>query len=125
MMLSLRAACIGGLVALSSILGCGSGFAQTAAAGQTAPPPVAAAPVAAAPGPAPLSIADAAAAKADPHCQASDVSCSWNHCYPLSDKWHSYSACIADACHVKVQDCVMELIQDLYDPDREANKGTR
>ena len=78
-----------------------------------------------APTPARLSTADAAALKADPNCQPAAVACAWSQCYPLNSKWTSYSSCLADSCQMKERACVMDLIQDLYDPIRERSRGVR
>ena len=75
--------------------------------------------------PASLSGADAAALKADPDCQPAAVACAWSQCYTLTSKWTSYTGCVAGACQVKDKACVMDLIQDLYDPDRQRSRGTR
>jgi hypothetical protein len=110
------------------LVGGSPGSAQTGAAGPAAGPATAAA---ASPGdqsaqtPAHLTAADTAALKADPDCQPAAVACSWSQCYPLSSKYSSYTACIGGSCQVKDKTCVMELIQDLYDPDRQRSKGTR
>jgi hypothetical protein len=126
-----RAVRIGGVIAVCVLLGTGQGSAQN---GAGAPAPGGAtgatgATSASQPGPAAtpasLSAADAAALKADPGCQPAAVACAWSHCYPLGSKWTSYSGCIADSCQVKDKACVMDLIQDLYDPDRERHRGLR
>src|SRR4029077_1569625 len=78
-----------------------------------------------APTPARLSVADAAALKADPNCQPAAVACAWSQCYPLTSKWTGYSSCIAGACQTKEKACVMDLIQDLYDPRRGRTRGAR
>jgi hypothetical protein len=104
---------------LCVLAGSGSGSAQ----GDTGPPPTP--PATAPPAPAAPSVADIAATKADPNCQPAAVECTWAHCYPLDPKFTSYSACIATNCQMKDKECVMDLISDLYDPDREKNKGTR
>jgi hypothetical protein len=119
---SLQAAGIGGFVALLAILGLdvvsapGGAVAQPEAAVQ--------APPAAAPPPsAPPSATDAAAAKADPDCQAADVACAWSHCNPLGRQWQSYHACIVASCHVEARSCVADLIMDLNDPNRQKTGG--
>ena len=121
---SLQAVCIGGLVALLALLGPDAGSAPGGAGAQpdtavqaptTAPPP---------PSP-PLSAADAAAAKADPDCQAADVACAWSHCNPLGRQWQSYHACIVDSCHVQERSCMGDLILDLNDPARQKTGGLR
>jgi hypothetical protein len=112
---SLKAAGIGGVVVLCVALGAVSGSAQTSGGGAAAgPPPTALA--ASSPG-------AAADAKADPNCPLPDVDCAWKQCYPLADKWKSYTACLSTACHVKQQTCIQDLIQDLYDPDREKSRA--
>jgi hypothetical protein len=120
-----RAVPIGGLIAVCLWLGAGPGSAQstveapaTNATSTTPAPPVAATP-------ARLSVADAAALKADPDCQPAAVACAWSQCYPLTSKWTSYSSCIAGSCQMKEKACVLDLLQDLYDPDRERSRGAR
>jgi hypothetical protein len=119
-----RAVRIGGLIAVCLWLGAGPGSAQstidapaTNATSSTAPPVAAT--------PAHLSVADAAALKADPDCQPAAVACAWSQCYPLTSKWTSYSSCVAGSCQVKEKACVLNLLQDLYDPDRERSRGAR
>ena len=118
----LKAASIGGLVLVFVVLGAGSGSAQSGAAappGATSAPPATVTPASSA-GPA----ASAADIKANPDCKAAaDIACAWNHCYPLSDKWKSTSACVAGSCKVHDQSCSNSLIQDLLDPDREKAHG--
>ena len=110
----LKAASIGGFVLVFGILGVGAGSTQTS----SAPPPPAAAPPAAA------ATASPADLKANPSCKApADIACAWSHCYPLTAKWKSTSACVAGSCKVRDQSCSNELIQDLLDPDREAAHG--
>jgi hypothetical protein len=132
---------IGGLMAICLLVGGSPGSAQTGAATPTtSATPTAATTTAAtttgataattpgdqaAPTPAHLTAADAAALKADPNCQPAAVACTWSQCYPLASKWSSYSSCIAGSCQVKEKACVMDLIQDLYDPERERSKGAR
>jgi hypothetical protein len=108
------------------LLGAGPGSAQSGAgppgATSTGSAP-ASTPSAATP--ARLSTADAAALKADPDCPSAAVACAWSQCYPLTSKWTSYSSCVAGSCQVKDKACVMDLIQDLYDPDRQRSRGAR
>ena len=121
-----RAVRIGGLVAVCVWLGAGPGSAQSGAGPPaTAPAAESSAATPAAPTPARLSAADAAALKADPDCQPAAVACAWSQCYPLTSKWSSYSSCIAGSCQMKDKACVMDLIQDLYDPDRQRSRGAR
>jgi hypothetical protein len=121
-----RAVRIGGLIVVCILIGGSPGSAQT---GASTPAPASAASTPAPAGdaatPAHLTAADAAALKADPNCQPAAVACTWSQCYPLTSKWTSYSSCIAGSCQVKEKACVMDLIQDLYDPDRERSRGAR
>ena len=122
MKLPLRAVWAGGIFALCLAFGPGSGAAQ--GAGPASPPPPVSLPPPATT--APMSQADEAALKADPDCKPADVACAWSACYPLADKWNgSNSACLADSCKMKDKACVQDLVSDLYDPDRQASKGTR
>lgn len=118
-----RAAWIGVLTVLCTVVGAGSGSAQ----GGDGPPAASAAPAstaAAAPStPSAPSAFDAAAAKADPDCKAADVACAWSHCNPLGRQWPSYHRCIADSCHVEQQSCFGDLIMDLNDPVRQKTGG--
>jgi hypothetical protein len=117
---------IGGLIAVCLWLGAGPGSAQsgidapatnaTNAASTTTQP---------APTPARLSVADAAALKADPNCQPAAVACAWSQCYPLNSKWTSYSKCLEGSCQMTERACVMDLLDDLYDPVRERSRGAR
>jgi hypothetical protein len=118
----LKAAWLGGIVTLCLVLDPSAGMAQSAA------PAASPAPAAAAPAPAaPLSDADQAALKADPDCKPADVACAWTSCYPLADKYNgSNSACLVASCKItKGSACMPDLISDLNDPDRQANKGTK
>jgi hypothetical protein len=121
---SLKVAGIGGLVALLGFLGSDAGSQPGGAGGQPQTVASAAAPAAPVPS-APLSVADAAAAKADPDCQAADVACAWDHCNPLGKQWASYHACIADSCKVADRVCMGDLIMDLNDPARQKTGGRR
>jgi hypothetical protein len=116
---------IGGLIAVCLWLGAGPGAAQGGGDAPAANSTSAASTTQPAPTPARLSAADAAALKADPNCQPAAVACAWSQCYPLTAKWTGYSSCIAGACQMKEKACVMDLIQDLYDPVRERSKGAR
>jgi hypothetical protein len=119
---SLQAACIGGLVALLTILGLDAGAAPGGA--DTLAETAAQAPPTAAPTPSPpLSATDLAAAKADPDCQATDVACAWTHCNPLGRQWQSYHSCIVDSCHVEARSCIGDLIMDLNDANRQKTGG--
>ena len=113
---------VGGLIAACLWLGAGPGSAQS---GADAPAANGAATTQPAPTPARLSAADTAALKADPNCQPAVVACAWSQCYPLNSKWTSYSSCLADSCQMTERACVMDLLQDLYDPVRERSRGAR
>lgn len=115
---------IGGLIAACLWLGAGPGSAQNTAEAPATSAASAVAPSAAAT-PARLSVADAAALKADPDCQPATVACAWSQCYPLTSKWTSYSSCLAGSCQMKERACVQDLLQDLYDPDRQRSRGAR
>lgn len=119
----LKAAFVGGIVILFAALGADVSVAQTAPPAPAASPP----PAAAAAPAAPLSEADQAALKADPDCKPAEVACAWTSCYPLADKWNgSNSACLVASCKItKGSACMPDLISDLNDPDRQANKGTK
>jgi len=113
----LKAANIGGLVLVFATLATGVGFSQTS-------PPAVAPPASTAPPAAPGSAASPEDVKANPHCKLpADIACAWSHCYPLTDKWKSTSACVAGSCKIRDQDCTNDLIQDLLDPDREKAHG--
>jgi hypothetical protein len=117
---------VGGLIAACLWLGAGQGSAQTGvgapAANSTGPASTTTQPAAT---PARLSVADAAALKADPNCQPAAVACAWSQCYPLSSKWTSYSKCLEGSCQMTERTCVMDLLDDLYDPVRERSRGAR
>lgn len=119
----LKAAFVGGIVILFAALSADVSVAQTAPPAPAASPP----PAAAAAPAAPLSEADQAALKADPDCKPAEVACAWTSCYPLADKWNgSNSACLVASCKItKGSACMPDLISDLNDPDRQANKGTK
>jgi hypothetical protein len=119
---SLQTACIGGLVALLTILGPNAGSEPGGAGAQPGTAVLAPTVAVTAPSP-PLSAADAAAAKADPNCQATDVACAWSHCNPLGRQWSSYHSCIVESCHVEERMCMGDLIIDLNDPARQKRGG--
>jgi hypothetical protein len=138
---SLRAAWMGGVVVvLSLVLGASPGSTQGMATAPAATPPPAAPPTVSAPPDAtapaasatpaaapatPATAFESAAAKADPDCKVADVSCAWSHCNPLPGKWSSYHGCLTDSCKVTDQACMGDLIMDLSDPDRQRSNGQK
>jgi hypothetical protein len=109
----LKAASIGGFVVVCSAFLAAVGSTQT---------PISSAPAASM---APTDDAAAAAdAKADPSCKPAQIACAWSGCYPIDHtKYPSLSSCIVKACNVSDDDCKKQLVQDVYDSDREQAKG--
>jgi hypothetical protein len=119
----LKAASIGGLVLVFAGLNAGAGHSQTnapAPASQAQAPAAETAPASSG-ADAGVSAADI---KANPDCKSpADIACAWSHCYPLTNKWRSTSACIGGSCKIRDQSCTNDLIQDVLDPDREKTHG--
>jgi hypothetical protein len=113
----LKAVAVGGFVVVSSAFVADVGSAQAPAA---TPPPAAATPPAAPPVDAATAAADA---KADPDCKPAQIACGWSNCYPINQtKYPSLTACVLKNCNVS-DECKSQLVQDIFDPDREQSRG--
>ena len=115
----LKAGGIGGFVVVCAAFVADVGSAQAPASG--APPAPAASPETS---PAPPDAASAAAdAKADPDCKPAQIACGWSNCYPINQtKYPSLTSCVVKNCNVG-DECKSELVQDIFDPDREQSRG--